>query len=184
MRTQQILTQNNGLWRHLAPMALVLIIFSLGLSGCSKSTEDGGGGSTTAPDVTPPAIVSVSPEDFAPAVSVATPIVITFSETIDAASANTSTISLQGVVGTVTAGGITATFTPNSALAPNEDYVLNVTAGVRDLAGNGLIMPLTSHFHTSEVPMSDAGANFVAVRGQSISLDGSNSAAVAGGALT
>lgn len=184
MRTQKSISQSRDVGRLLTPMLLILFILSAGLTGCSKSTDGGGGGSTTAPDVTAPTIVSVSPVDFAPAVSVVTPIVVTFSEAIDPASANTSTISLQGVPGTVTAGGITATFRPNSALAPNEDYILNVTAGVRDLAGNALALPLTSHFHTADVPLSDAGANFVVARGRAAVLDGSGSTAIGGGDLT
>lgn len=163
MRTQKSISQSRDVGRLLTPMLLILFILSAGLTGCSKST-DGGGGSTTAPDVTAPTIVSVSPVDFAPAVSVVTPIVVTFSEAIDPASANTSTISLQGVPGTVTAGGITATFRPNSALAPNEDYILNV----QPVCGTWRAMP----WHCPSPPTSTQLTCRCRTRGPTLSSHG------------
>src|SRR5438067_172894 len=43
------------------------------------------------------------------------------------------------VAGTVTYAGVTATFTPASALAPLTAYTATVTTGARDLAGNAQI---------------------------------------------
>src|SRR5580698_761063 len=56
---------------------------------------------------------------------------------------NTSTFTVkQGttpISGTVTYSGLTATFTPSSALAPNTLFTATITTGAADLAGNPLV---------------------------------------------
>jgi hypothetical protein len=114
-----------------------------------------------APDATPPTVISTSPVNGAANVAVGTVVNITFSETMDAATINGTTISLRNtatsaaVAGSVSFNGATntATFTPASALAVSTGYTLTVSTGVKDAAGNALASPLSSTFTT--VPPAD-----------------------------
>src|SRR5207249_954645 len=56
------------------------------------------------------------------------------------------------VAGTVTYAGVTATFTPASALAPLTAYTATVTTGARDLAGNALAIDFSWSFTTGTTP--------------------------------
>ncbi len=152
MWTKQPNTKYEKNRRQMAAGMILFLIFSYTFTGCSSDEDPGGG----APDVTAPTVVSVSPADFAADVSVVSPVVVTFSEAIDPASTTTATITLTGVAGDVTGGGNTATFTPSAVLDPDADYTLEVTAGVRDLAGNALATAYTSNFHTANIPAANS----------------------------
>src|SRR5439155_1742795 len=56
------------------------------------------------------------------------------------------------VAGTVSYAGVTATFTPASALAPLTAYTATVTTGARDLAGNALATNFVWSFTTGATP--------------------------------
>lgn len=172
-----------ALWRrNLAGVAAAaLLAGALACGGCSSS--DSGGG-TTAPDTTPPSVVTVTPVDQAQGVPVTAEIQVQFSEAINPDTATPTTISVLGVSGSVSASGATAVFTPNSPLDANADFSVQVTQGVRDLAGNALDAPWSGSFRTADRPAADAGADQVASRGGQVTLDASGSAGVAGGTLT
>src|ERR1700745_1092602 len=76
----------------------------------------------------------------------------TFSEAMDPLTTTTVTFTLkQGttpVLGTVTYAGVTATFNPLSALAPNTTYTATITTGAMDLAGNALANSFVWSFTT------------------------------------
>src|SRR2546426_141338 len=84
----------------------------------------------------------------------------TFSEPMDPLTINTATFTLnQGptpVVGTVTYAGVTATFTPASALAPATAYTATITTGVKDLAGNALADRKSTRLNSSHLVISYA----------------------------
>lgn len=79
----------------------------------------------------------------------------TFSEVMSAASVTSSTVTLNVTGGTtfVTAvvtlnsTGRTAILNPSRQLAPNTQYTVNLTSGMRDVAGNPLA-PVTWRFTT------------------------------------
>src|SRR3989454_344915 len=81
---------------------------------------------------------------------------VTFSEPMDPLTITTLTFTLkQGttpVVGTVGYAGVTATFTPASALAPLTTFTATVTTGARDLAGNALAIDYGWSFTTGATP--------------------------------
>lgn len=91
-------------------------------------------------DITPPTIVATTPANESINVARATNIVVTFSEALDPLTINTATFTVDNgtvaVVGTVTYSGVTATFNPVLALAPNTEYFGTIQTEVRDLAGN------------------------------------------------
>src|SRR2546425_2575821 len=60
------------------------------------------------------------------------------------------------VAGTVTYAGVTATFTPASALVPLTTFTAVVTTGARDLAGNALVTDFGWSFTTGATPDTTA----------------------------
>src|SRR5947209_2677984 len=83
-------------------------------------------------------------------------VAVTFSEPMDPLTITTLTFTLkQGttpVVGTVGYAGVTATFTPASALAPLTVYTATITTGAKNLAGNGLAADFGWSFTTGATP--------------------------------
>jgi hypothetical protein len=105
------------------------------------------------PDVTAPMVSSTDPANLATGVALNKKIAATFSEVMDPLTITTATFSVTGpgstpVLGTVTYVGTTATFTPNSNLAPNSIFTATITTGARDLAGNALASNFTWIFTT------------------------------------
>src|SRR5439155_13604898 len=79
-----------------------------------------------------------------------------FSEAMDPLTITPGTFTLKqgttAVAGTVSYAGVTATFTPASALAPLTKYTVTVTTGARDLAGNALASNFVWSFTTGATP--------------------------------
>jgi hypothetical protein len=78
----------------------------------------------------------------------------TFSEAMNPATINTTTVTLAGpgttpVVGVVTYALSTATFTPSSPLALNTVYTATITTGAKDPSGNALAANFVWSFTTS-----------------------------------
>ncbi|HZS70386.1 MAG TPA: DUF4082 domain-containing protein, partial [Candidatus Acidoferrum sp.] len=114
---------------------------------------------TYAADTTRPTVTSTSPSNGASAVNQAASVAATFSEAMDPATINTSTIVLRDpsnatVPATVsyTAASHTATLTPNSPLAASTTYTATITTGVKDLSGNTLAANYTWSFTTAAPP--------------------------------
>ncbi len=108
-------------------------------------------------DTTPPTISSVTPANGATNVPTSASITIAFSEALNAATVNSSTIKLlsgsTSVAATVSydATNRTATITPNVALTNSTVYsvsILGITSGIKDVAGNPLAQTFTSTFTT------------------------------------
>jgi hypothetical protein len=100
------------------------------------------GGSEPPGDVMPPSILSRSPESGAAEVAPLTAVTIVFDEEIDPVTVTAQTFKLYragvAVPGQVTVTGATAVFTPDAELAPLTSYLVNLGAGVKDRAGNGM----------------------------------------------
>jgi hypothetical protein len=100
-------------------------------------------GSTT--DTNRPTVTATVPTNGATDVAVNQTVNATFSKAMDPLTISTASFMLTGpgataVTGTVTyvAASTTATFTPESNLAPHTTYTNTITIGVKDLAGNAL----------------------------------------------
>jgi hypothetical protein len=114
-------------------------------------------------DNVPPTVAAVSPLNGATGVSTGTVVNVTFSEAMDPATINGTTITLKNtntsaaVAGAVTFNGTNiATFTPNVPLAPGTGYTVTVTTGVKDLAGNAMAAQVVSTFTTQAAPDTTA----------------------------
>jgi RHS repeat-associated protein len=115
-----------------------------------------------APDTTPPTVASFSPAAGATNVSPEANVTVTFSEAMDAATVNGSTVELRDpsnalVSATVSynAASFTATLDPNAPLTVGVTYTARVKGGgtdprVKDVAGNALATDLTWTFRTSQ----------------------------------
>jgi hypothetical protein len=100
-------------------------------------------------DTTPPTVTVTNPADVATNVLVSTSINATFSEPIDQTTIITAnftvveTVSLTNVAGSLAYDSLNniATFTPLNPLTAGMQYTATVTNGIKDLAGNALVVP-------------------------------------------
>jgi len=109
------------------------------------------------PDTTPPAVTSAVPGNGWSNVSVTVKPEIAFSEDMNAATINGSTITLKDGSGNPVPTSVTyyyqrATIVPNSSLAYSTLYEITVTTGVQDKAGNPLPAPYVTSFTTGANP--------------------------------
>jgi Ice-binding-like/Bacterial Ig-like domain len=108
-----------------------------------------------APDTTPPTVSFTDPADDATAVPTGTKIDAAFSKAMDPTTLTAATFTVtQGtnaVLGAVTYSGVTATFTPATALAGNSIFTATLTTGAKDPAGNALAASYVWTFTTNAV---------------------------------
>jgi hypothetical protein len=108
----------------------------------------------TGPDLAAPMVTGVFPPNGSVDVAPSTSFVLVMSEPVDPSTATPLTVSLSAggtkVSGEVlvSSDGQIVTFDPAGVLALDTDYVLSVTTGLRDLAGNGAV-PFTAAFDTA-----------------------------------
>src|SRR5205823_5124210 len=111
---------------------------------------------TATPDTTPPTVSFTVPANAATGVAINQKIAAAFSEAMDPLTISPATFTLKqgttAVAGTVTYAGVTATFNPLSALAPDTTYTAMITTGARDLAGNALATAFSWTFTTTATP--------------------------------
>ena len=104
-------------------------------------------------DNTAPVVNSTVPASNATNVATNTTVTATFSEAIAPATVTNSSFILRrgvdNVVGTVSANGAVATFTPSAALADNTTYTATLTTAVTDVAGNALADNVVWSFTTA-----------------------------------
>ena len=108
-------------------------------------------------DVTPPTVVMLSPANGATGVATSATPIFRFNETMNLSTINNSSVTLAPVGGSPVAGSIafhglnTVQFLPSAGLNQGTTYVLTVSAGAKDLAGNGVSPQFTSSFTTNGV---------------------------------
>ncbi len=106
-----------------------------------------------------PSVSSVTPAHLATGVFVGTSAVIVFSETMDAATVDHSSVTLRltatgaTIPGSVSydGAGRAATFIPAAALSPGSSYTVAVSTAVKDASSNALAQSFTSTFVTAPV---------------------------------
>ncbi|QSE97053.1 Ig-like domain-containing protein [Fulvivirga lutea] len=128
--------------------------------GCSSDEDEDPGtnnGGGTSVDEIQPSVLSVSPVDGATNVSVNSFITISFSEPIDIESVTNTSVILSGgisnsVQANVSISGSTMTIDPTENLEFEEEYLLRLSTGLTDLAGNSLISNFSTRFTTQIEP--------------------------------
>lgn len=112
------------------------------------------------PDTTPPTVLSVSPSPSASGVDPSTTITAAFSEALDPATVNGTSVQLLDsssvlvpATVTYTPGANTVTLIPNAALQNSASYRAVIKGGaIRDLAGNALASDYAWTFTTAAPP--------------------------------
>jgi hypothetical protein len=106
-------------------------------------------------DTNQPTVIATNPTNIATNVAINQTVNATFNKAMDPATITTANFTLTGpgtttVTGTVAyvAASKTATFTPESNLAPNTTYTNTITTGVKDLANNALTTSFVWSFTT------------------------------------
>jgi hypothetical protein len=112
-------------------------------------------------DKTSPTVVSTSPANAARGVSLGTLVKATFSEAIQSPSVTSSTFTVRDsttstyIAGSRSVSGSVITFTPSSNLRPSTMYMVTITTGVKDLAGNPMTSTKKWYFVTTSVTSSN-----------------------------
>jgi len=106
-------------------------------------------------DTTAPEITSVIPTENASNIPIQVSIEAEFSETIDSSTLNQDTFSVTNSNGEKIEGIITfsekkAIFTPSSPLPDSQTLYIDLTSGIKDLAGNALSNPYHGGFATED----------------------------------
>ncbi|KAF0243522.1 MAG: hypothetical protein FD180_3306 [Planctomycetota bacterium] len=118
-------------------------------------------------DSTPPSVISTIPMAGATGVPINSRVTAAFDEPMDSSTFTTTTFTFTlqtgstPVSGTVVcpSPGTSASFIPDSDLAPGTTYTATVTTGVRDLAGNAMLFDYVWSFTTgttASVPQQSA----------------------------
>jgi hypothetical protein len=128
--------------------AFLLLVFA---TGCGDPDHAGNN-----PGVTAPTVISVAPPSGASGACANAAVTATFSKAMNPSTINATSFTLTGpasapVAGQVTyeASSNTAIFTPSSPLALSTAYTATITAGARDMFGNGLASSRVWSFTTS-----------------------------------
>ena len=130
---------------------LVIAVFLL--ASCD-ARENGLGPGTSVFDRTAPTVVSTIPANGATQVGRTSPIAITFSEPMSAASMIASTFNFNpSIGGTWSYTGNTATFVPAAPLTAGVIYSGTVTTAAEDRSGNNLVAPFTWTFTSDPGPV-------------------------------
>jgi len=110
----------------------------------------------TVADITPPHVTASNPYWNSVGVSVNSSVLITFSEPVDPATVNATTLTVTGpggpVAGAIATTGINASFIPNVKFDYLTPYTITITRGVKDFAGNPLNAATVIKFSTGDVP--------------------------------
>jgi hypothetical protein len=107
----------------------------------------------TAPDITPPSVVSTVPVDLAANIAVEQPIAAIFSEAIEPATITISSFTISGgVTGSVSYNATTRTafFTPTGRLAASSTYTATIESTITDTAGNPMAASKVWIFTTTD----------------------------------
>lgn len=110
-------------------------------------------------DIIIPVVSNVDPANGTDDVALDSNVTVTFSESMDESSVDSSstfTVSIGGapILGNISFDGLDAIFDPGSDLVANATYTVTVSTGVTDLSGNALVGEFTSAFTTVAVPVT------------------------------
>jgi len=111
-----------------------------------------------------PTVASVNPVDNATGIELSQAVSITMNEAIDADSVTTSTVTLSSENGSNVDASVVLNstdkivITPSTELEHETKYILTVSTGVKDVAGNALESSYVSNFTTIDAPAPDTQA--------------------------
>lgn len=164
-------------------MMFIASLFVVLIAGCNRPTI---------PDITAPTVSFVNPVNLATEVPINMKIAATFSEAMDPMTITTASFTLMVSGGALVSGVVAydaptriATFNPDANLIgiPATSYTVTLkggASGVKDLAGNALVVDKVVSFTTNgstcvTAPALGAAAPFGAFSGSTVTNDGRNS---------
>ena len=152
MKLQGIMARN---FTSLGVCAALIVVI---LTGCGGGGGGSGGGAGSSDSVAP-AVLSSAPADGAIEVAVDAILKITFTEPVDPATVNGTTVKIRSgdteMAGTVRCAHDTITLTPATNWGFATTYTATISggpSGVKDLAGNSLAADHTWTFSTGQGP--------------------------------
>ncbi|QSZ43097.1 DUF3494 domain-containing protein [Sulfurimonas aquatica] len=127
----------------------MLFILSIFAVGCSEDTTD----TETTIDSVPATVSSIYPSANTTDVPIDRSISVLFNEALEPLSVSDATFTLAttgptSVAGVVTYSGKSIVFSPDANLSPNTQYIVTITTGVKDLAGNAMANEYVWRFTT------------------------------------
>ena len=128
---------------------LLLVAF---VTGCASNPDE----VLVVPDTVAPTVSFTSPANMAVAVETNRKVAVAFSEAMNPATITKDSFMVTdssgvSVPGTVASAGATAIFTPTSDFTNNTPYIVTVTTGAKDLAGNALATNYVWTFTTGAI---------------------------------
>lgn len=163
--------------------AVMLGGVALSLQACGGGDDGTAPPTPSNPDITPPVVSAVFPANGGETADLATVVLATFSEAMDASTLTPSSFRVTlvsngaALPGLVSVSGNTSTFTPAALLTPGTQYQVRVAMTARDLAGNSLATDFTWLFSTAAAAVvPSTGAHGLAyknngVLGRSVTVD-------------
>ncbi|MFZ4856562.1 MAG: Ig-like domain-containing protein [Desulfuromonadaceae bacterium] len=124
----------------------LIILMVIALAGC------GGGGGGVGGDTAAPVVSQMRPSAVALNIPTTTTVSITLNEAVDCKTINSTTFNVTAmagpVSGTLVCSGATASFFPDAHLTYDSVYIVRLSTGVTDLAGNHLAAEYRGSFTT------------------------------------
>lgn len=144
------MTDTDTLGRGRARLLVCTLTVAIGCSGGGKAAGgDTGGG----PDLTGPTVVAILPG--ASGVPVGATLSVVFSELLDLASVDGTSVKIDGVDAALTSRCSGLFLSPASDLEFDATYALSIS-GLRDLAGNAMQAPYLHEFRTAAPALASA----------------------------
>ena len=156
------------------PIDRFLLALAVMAAGCDSPAGPDGD-----PDTVPgPTITAVAPIDGAVGVPPTVSVTVTFNESIETGSVNSTSFAVGAVPGTISTTATTATFTPSAPLDYGSTHEV-VVVGVRDSDGNPMEGSFTSTFTVADAPTvppsAAAGPDRQVTAGATVLLDATSS---------
>ena len=148
--------------KWLLPFCITMLIILIAACTDSSSTGD-------ARDNIAPSVVSTAPSTGETAVTLSTALTVTFSESIASATINSDSFSVKEartsavISGNIILKGRTATFTLLNDLSADTTYIVTITSGIKDLAGNNLSNSYSWRFSTGPFNNSNLFSSYVLI---------------------
>ena len=115
--------------------------------------DDSGNGDGCPGDRIAPWVVESLPANNAGDVDINIAVTVTFSEPVDPLTVTDRTFLIPGVTGDLTVQGNVVLFRPTMPLSHDGIYTVDLTQGIRDLAGNAMAAPFSFTFFTVPEPL-------------------------------
>ncbi|MDZ7715322.1 MAG: Ig-like domain-containing protein [Balneolaceae bacterium] len=145
-----------SIYKYFNISTVTAVFLAIFIAGCNNNST----GITEDPEIEAPTVVATSPENNDTNIERNVVVSITFNETMDAASINSTTLTLKqgsnAVQGAVSYDGTTATFTPDNLLDASVVYTAAISVGAKNSSGVALASKTEWNFTTGGSTETDA----------------------------